>query len=472
MDKSLLDLDATELARQISQNEISSLEATETYIAHVEKINPTINCLVEDRFTLAREEAKKADDALKDDTPKGRLHGVPISMKESFNVAGMKTTGGLPYRKDMVEKKDAEVVARLRKEGAIILGKTNTPVLCYYQETDNKLYGLTRNPWDVSRTVGGSSGGEGAIIAAGGASVGLGGDIGGSIRFPSHFNGVIGFKSGNRQISYDGSFPPFDNDLQIQMLGFGAIAKSVRDTRLVNEIIADTIPANCELSDFTINVLNNSLKYPVNQSTRNAILQVTAHLKKDFKLIDEQPPYYEEAAPLWQVIMSINGAKEAAEIAFGPNPIKPTQEYLKELRSNSSPLHRYITRVLITANMMKPSPTKLKKTEEFIARGNRMVASYLGNKLLILPVYHTPAPPHGTVMKEVFSPLMTYKKYMPFIAYANTWGLPTLTIPILEDAGGLPISLQIISKIGNEDAIFKLAEILEQEFRGYKRAIL
>ena len=176
---SILEMDATLLAEKIRNREISSLEATETYIEHLQKINPVLNCLVEERFEEARSEAQEADRKLQAGNAAGRLFGVPISMKDSFDVNGMRTTGGLVHRRDAIQDTDAEVVARLKKEGAIILGKTNTPVLCFYQETDSKLHGRCNNPWDVNRTPGGSSGGEGALIAAGGAAVGLGSDIGG-----------------------------------------------------------------------------------------------------------------------------------------------------------------------------------------------------------------------------------------------------------------------------------------------------
>lgn len=144
----ILDMDATSIAEKIKQGELSSFEVTETYINRLKKINPRVNCLVEDRFEEARLEAKTADDILRSSPidAKGRLFGVPISMKESFHVAGMKTTAGLPNRKNLVETRDADAVASLKREGAIILGKTNTPVLCYCQETDNKLYGRTNNP--------------------------------------------------------------------------------------------------------------------------------------------------------------------------------------------------------------------------------------------------------------------------------------------------------------------------------------
>lgn len=467
--KSLLDMDATEVSQKLRAGEISSLKATNSYIAHLEKVNPAINFLVEDRFAEARKEAHAADEKLSANQTPGRLLGVPISMKESFDVAGMRTTGGLPYRKDIIEKQDAEIVARLKQEGAIILGKTNTPVLCFCQETDNKLYGRSNNPWNTTRTVGGSSGGEGALIAVGGAAVGIGSDIGGSIRFPSHFNGVIGFKSGNKQVSQNGSFPHIGHTLQEQMLGIGAMAKSVRDARMINEILAFELPQPRSLESFTINILYNSLQYPVNPPTLQALASIKSYISRELKVIDEKPYGYNEAAVLWQIIMSIDGAKAVAQLAFGSKPVRPLREYLKEVFLNSSEIHRNMTRVLVTANMMKPSRSKLRRIEQTIANDYEKIADYLDKKLIIMPVYHIPAPPHGTVIKEVFSPFMTFKRYMPFIAYANTWGLPALIIPVAEDSSGLPIGIQIISKVGNEDAIFKLGEIIEQKFRGYKR---
>src|SRR5699024_1719466 len=156
------------------------------------------------------------------------LYGVPISIKESFDVIGMKTTGGIVHRKDIIMSKDADVVRQLKDAGAIILCKTNTPALCFCHETDNKLYGRTNNAWNEKKTAGGSSGGEGALIGVGGTPVGMSSDIGGSIRFPSHFNGVVGFKPGMYQVSADGHFPPDKIPIKARMSGIGPIGKSVR----------------------------------------------------------------------------------------------------------------------------------------------------------------------------------------------------------------------------------------------------
>lgn len=469
--QNMLDMDANELAKAIKERKISSVEVTKAYINHVKQFNPSINCLVEDRFSEVIAEAIQADEQIEKGTGVGRLLGVPISMKESFDVAEMKTTGGLPYRKNNVQIEDAEVVARLKAEGAIILGKTNTPVLCFCQETDNKLYGRTNNPWDVNRTAGGSSGGEGAMIAAGGAAVGVGSDIGGSIRFPAHFNGVIGFKSGNRQVSDKGSFPATEIRLQQRMLGIGALAKSVQDAKLINEIIADQIPKAQQLTDFEITMPTRNLSFPINSDTHSLLLKVKKHLNKDYAVNGIQPPMFAETALLWQLMMSIDGARDIAELGFDTKSPQLFSEYLKERIFRSSKLHNYFTWALIGANLFKPSEQKVTQIERTITTGDEQISEFLEKRLLILPVYHSAAPVHGQVYSEIFSIRKTYLRYMPFIAYANVWGLPALVVPIGEDKNNMPIAVQVISKIGNEDAIFQLGEQIEQAFRGYKRKI-
>lgn len=466
----ILDMDATALAKKLRTLEISSLDAANAYIAHIKKINPLVNCMVEDRFEEARQEAQRADAKLREGKAEGRLFGVPISIKESYDVAGMKTTGGLPYRSKLTAEEDAEVVRRVKAEGAVILGKTNTPVLCFCQETDNKLYGRTNNPWNLSRTAGGSSGGEAALIAAGGAAVGVGSDIGGSIRMPSHFNGVVGFKCGTKQVPGAGHLPDVKHPLQVRMVGFGALAKSVRDARLINEIIADTVPEKLVLDRFKVVVPRAALHYRVDSSTRRALDRAAEILKSSFQVLDEQPPGYHESTLLWQQIMSIDGNPELEKLAFGSKPPAPVREYLKERLFHSSEIHHYFTWSLIASKMLKPGVRRLRQIERILAEGDQRLDRYLADKLVILPVWHTAAPQHGRVYNQVFSPLMTFRRYLPFVCFANTWGLPALVVPVAEDEEGMPIGLQIVSRVGNEDAIFQLGEILEKNMRGYRRA--
>ncbi len=464
-----MDLDATEIAEKIKNGELSSVEATETYIKHITGLNPKINALVVDRFDQARTEALHADQDLKEKPATGRLFGVPISMKEAFDVVDMSTTGGLWHRQQLKATTDAAIVKRLKDEGAIILGKTNTPTLCFCQETDNKLYGRTNNPWDLSRTAGGSSGGEAALIAAGGAAVGIGSDIGGSIRFPAHFNGVIGFKSGMKQVDDLGAYPPFSHPLQERMLGIGAMSKSIRDVRLIHDILANDPPAKKNIADFTVTLPLDQLHYPISSQSKALLTNVRDHIANQLSVTDEQPPMYQQSALLWQWIMSIDGAAQVIKEAFPPSSGHPYLEWLKEKTTKNSSYHRYLTWAIIGANTFKPSKKKLLQLEEQIKRGDQFIQRYLQNRLLILPVYHSPARKHGEVYAEIFSIRKTFLKYMPFVAYANVWGLPSLTIPIGEE-NGLPVAIQIISSNGNEDAIFTLGETLETSFRGWKRA--
>lgn len=467
----ILNMDAVSLAHEIANRRISSLEAVNTYIMHINNFNPVLNSMVEDRFAEARREAQQVDEKIARGDKGGRLFGVPVTVKEAFDITGMKTTGGLLWRQDMVMENDSAVVAKLKGEGAVFLGKTNTPILCFCQETDNKLYGRSNNPWDVSKTTGGSSGGEGALMAAGGAAVGIGSDIGGSIRFPSHFNGIIGFKSGSGQVSHAGTYPPFTVPLQERMLGIGAMAKSVRDARLINEIIAENPAPPRMLDNFSVTFPLENLFYPVSDEVLKSLTEVKKHLSLQMEVMDAPPPYYIEAAQLWQEIMSI-GTEAVVSSGFNGKPGHVWREYLREVLFKSSDLHRFFTWAMIGARMFAPNAGRISAIEKTIASGQQAVDSYLDKRLLILPVFHTAAKAHGEVFRDIFSIRRTFLRYMPFVAYVNTWGLPSLVLPVAEDKNGLPLAIQIISRVGNEEAIFKMGEQLEKHFRGYRRAFL
>ncbi|WP_422122566.1 amidase [Planococcus sp. X10-3] len=471
VDSVILDLDATGVAKLIMEKRITARQAVEIYIEQLNNINHSVNCLVEDRFDTALLEADAADRRLAAGEASGALFGVPISMKEAFHVGGMKTTGGLIRRKEFVMDRDAEVVRKLRAEGAIILGKSNTPELCFCQETVNKLYGRTNNPRDFRRTAGGSSGGEGALIAAGGAAAGLGSDIGGSIRFPSHFNGVVGFKSGRDQVSQSGSYPEVTQELQYRMLGIGPISKSVKDARMIYNIVAKSPAPARNLESFALNILPDT-GYPLAEPTVKLLNSVYEKCGIDFETERETPPYFDDSAAVWQEIMSIDGAADTRNEAFGGKPMNLYTAYMRERLKGTSEVHRYLSWALIGGSLFKPSEKRLEKIQEFLQHGDHILENYLKERILIMPVYHKTAPRHGVVYREIFSIRKTFRQYMPFVAYANTWGLPALTIPIGFDETGLPIGVQLISGNGNEEALFQLGEWLEQHFQSYQRALL
>jgi len=467
-DWKILDLDASALAEMMAAKEITSREVTETFIDHIKNINPMLNFLVEERFNSALDEADEADRRLAENNASGKLFGVPISMKESFHIAEMETTGGLLNRKGFVQYSNAEVVQKLKDEGAIILGKTNTPELCFCQETDNKLYGRTNNARDLTRTAGGSSGGEAVMISVGGAAAGLGSDIGGSIRFPSHFNGVIGFKAGKGQVSSIGSYPPENHELQERMLGIGPITKSVKDSRLLYNIVAKTPAENNKIDEFTICVLPET-EFPLSATTTSIMKTVYKSIENQFTSERSMPPYFKDSALVWQEIMSIDGAKSPGIEAFGNKPVRPVRAYINELISGKATVHRYLSWALIGAKLFKPSARRVEEIKTYVSAGDAVLNDYLNKRILIFPVYHTAAPRHGVVYKEIFSIRKTYQKYMPYVAYANVWGLPVLTIPVGTDEEGMPIAIQLISKNGNEEALFRLGEVIEKKFECYVR---
>ncbi|HJV72751.1 MAG TPA: amidase [Noviherbaspirillum sp.] len=469
MERAILGMDATMLGAKIKDGALSSSNATKAYIEHLQHANQKLNCLVEDRFGAAREEARQADLRRAQGAAEGRLFGVPISVKEAFDVAGMKTTGGLLHRREHRATQDASVVAKLKREGAIILGKTNTPTLCFCQETDNKLYGRSNNPWDLARTTGGSSGGEAALIAVGGAALGIGSDIGGSIRFPAHFNGVVGFRSGNRQVPQQGHFPFVENPWQERMLGIGALAKSVADAELLNMIIADHPPKNVDVDAFEVVMPPAHPRYPLDASSAQWLASVRDYFSEERPVADAFPPFFEKMALWWQLAMSVDGGAGIASLAYNGETPRPWAGYIKEIASKKTPHHRYLTWALIGASLFQPSPKKWSGLIAQLKQADAAVAQYLANRVLVLPVYHSAALHHGGVYGEIFSVRRTFLRVMPYVAMVNVFGLPALTVPVGTDENGMPVAVQLVAAVGNEQALFHVGRKLEKRFRGYVR---
>jgi fatty acid amide hydrolase len=193
-DEALIQMSAGEMAAAIARGEVSATEAVEAHIARIEQVNGALNAVVVKRYDEARAEAKAAAEKRTRGEPLGQLHGVPITIKEHLDLTGTPSTFGLSSRASILATQDDPWVARVRAAGAIILGKTNVSQLLLYHESDNPVYGRTNNPWNLERSPGGSSGGQAAIIAAGGSPLGLGTDIGGSIRVPATSCGIVGMK--------------------------------------------------------------------------------------------------------------------------------------------------------------------------------------------------------------------------------------------------------------------------------------
>src|SRR5437868_1953719 len=200
-------LPAVQMAEQIRHRKISPVELVEAHLRKIKKLNPVLNAFVQVDAEGAFRQAREAEVAVRRGAKLGALHGVPVSIKSSIEVAGFRCEAGTKLRQGTVASQDAPLVSRLRDAGAIILGTTNTPELLMAWETDNLLYGRTNNPWDLTRTPGGSSGGEAAAIASGMSAAGVGSEGGGSIRVPAHFSGICGLKPTPGRIPATGHCP-------------------------------------------------------------------------------------------------------------------------------------------------------------------------------------------------------------------------------------------------------------------------
>src|SRR5216684_3489226 len=305
-------LSAASMAEQIQQKKLSPVDLIEAHLTRIQELNPTLNAFVQIDVEGARRQALLAEEAMRDGRELGVLHGVPLSIKSSIEVAGLCWEAGTKLRAGIRGVRDAPLVARLRQAGAIILGVTNAPELLMAWETDNLLYGRTNNPWDVSRTPGGSSGGEAAAIAAGMSVGGVGSDGGGSIRVPAHFSGICGLKPTPGRIPATGHFPvsagPF------ALIGVvGPMARTVADLRLLFEVlqgpdVGDTCaapvplrwPADDEIKKLRIGYFEDDGRTPVTAETRAAVRNAAEALRgAGFQVERFRPQGLEAARQLW-----------------------------------------------------------------------------------------------------------------------------------------------------------------------------
>jgi amidase len=230
---------AVELAAAIRRKEVSSRELVEHYLARIERFNPPINAVVTLDADRVRARADAADAALARGDLAGPLHGVPMTIKDSIETAGMRTTAGAEIYAKHVPKHDAPAVARLIAAGAVIMGKTNTPRFAMDVQSYNSLFGTTNNPWDLTRTPGGSSGGAAAALAAGLTALELGSDIGGSIRTPAHFCGVYGHKPTHGIVPTRGHIPGPPGTLsEPDIAVLGPLARHAEDLALAMDVVA------------------------------------------------------------------------------------------------------------------------------------------------------------------------------------------------------------------------------------------
>lgn len=318
-------LPATELASLIASGEVSSAEVVEAHIERIEKVNPALNAVVFKRYEAARAEARQADEKRLRKEPLGPLYGVPLTIKECLDLQDSPSTFGLPSRAHNRVSQDDTYVARIKQAGGIILGKTNASQLLFFVETDNPLYGRTNNPWNLERSPGGSSGGQSAIIAAGGAPLGLATDIGGSIRVPATSCGIAGFKPTAGRTPDAGRYSsPIGQQAIVSQVG--VLARTVGDVHLGLEIINNGPhpqdlpvpplgnPAEVDISKLRIGFYSDDGTFKPAPAVARAVKEAANLLQSQgATVVPWTPPDAGAALKLFYGIMSADGGRGLRE---------------------------------------------------------------------------------------------------------------------------------------------------------------
>ena len=471
-------LSATQLARLIRNRELSSAQAVEAHIQQIERVNPTLNAVVRNRFDDARAEALRAD-AERARIPPNQLpplHGVPCTIKECFALTGMPNAAGLVSRRHVIASTDATAVARLRAAGAIPLGVTNTSELCMWMESDNQVYGRTNNPYDPTRIVGGSSGGEGAIVAAGGSPFGLGSDIGGSIRLPAFFNGVFGHKPTGGTVPGTGQFP-IASGAGLRYLTTGPICRRAEDLMPLLRILAgpDGVDTGCRpstLGDPALVSLSGRTLLDVADNGRLAVAadlrRVQADAVEILRDLGMKPqrrsfPGLEKQFDVWSAMMSAAQEMSYGRMLGDGRRNIPLWELLKAAIGRSD--HTVMSCLLAVVDPVPKLLPGLARRMIDLGRQLRAdITTALGpDGALLYPSFTVPAPHHGVPVRWAIGLHMPWS----YMAIMNVLELPSTQVPAGLDAEGLPLGFQVVSGHGNDHVTIAIAERLEQARGGW-----
>lgn len=444
-----------ELATAISARRISAAEALDAHLAQIDRGNGAVNAIVTLDREGARERARQADVALARGDALGPLHGVPFTLKDTHDTAGMKTTVGfLPFA-DYVAKKDSPVVARLKAAGAILIGKTNVATMLSDWQSDNPLFGRTGNPWNLSRTAGGSSGGAAAAVAAGMTPFEIGTDMQDSIRLPAAFCGVYGLKPTEHRVSLAGAFPdPGGTARSVRLMScLGPLARSAEDLALIYRIIAGPDEGDTDLAPVPVEATEtpdvSSLRITVATSFPGFPVagEITAAVEK-----------------LGEKLGSAGAMVEEAKL--------PRLDLHDDLAEGGA----LIGMMLEAAQPDPPDqPTPVSRWFAALARRDRSILAwdrfFESCDALLCPVAMTTAFPHcapGTAI-EVNGREESYWMLPAYGAVFNYSGHPALTIPGGYGSEGLPIGLQLVGRRWSETRLLGLASAMAPLAGGFRR---
>jgi Asp-tRNA(Asn)/Glu-tRNA(Gln) amidotransferase A subunit family amidase len=458
---------AAEMAELVRARKVSPVELVEAHLARIDELQPRLNAFVTVDWDGARRGAKAAEVAAMRGERLGPLHGVPVSIKSSIAVAGLPCEAGSRLKRGAIAQRDAVVVERLKRAGAIVLGTTNLPEMLMAYESDNPLYGRTNNPWDLERTAGGSSGGESAAVAACCSAGGIGSDSGGSVRIPAHFTGISALKATPGRIPGTGHDPeclgPFS------LLGVvGPMTRTITDLEIFLEatagpdsgdVMADPVPLERvpeeQLRKLRIGYFEQQDEIPVTADTRNAVREVAQALREQgFEVVPFQLNHLSDVRRVWWTFFTLGGATLLREMYAGrEDEMGPILREFMEIAAPELPLtgdrllHAWLERDQLRSQMM----AQMQEVPVFIT-----------------PVCSVPAFRHRERSWNVEGKAVEYFDAMSYTQWFNVLGNPCVVVPVSQSCEGLPIGVQIVARPWQEHIALGVAKHVERNF-GWKQ---
>jgi amidase len=478
-------LSATQLVQALQSGAISSRALLETCIERIEAKNPHINAVVATDFEAARQRADAADQALRRGEFWGPLHGLPITVKDTYEVPGMPCTAGAPMLRQHHPAKPAVAVQRLLDAGAIVLGKTNVPLFASDLQSYNKVYGTTSNPWNLQLTPGGSSGGAAAALAAGLTALELGSDIGGSIRIPAHFCGVYGHKTTHGVIPLGGHIPGPPGTLgEPDLAVAGPMARTAQDLALMLDVLAGPSPSmagawkiqlpaatQTQLSEFRVLMWLDDPLCPIDAQMTAMYQQLQATLQKQgvqvtvgaplgMNILDFYPTYL-------NLLGSVTGAGQSPFVRYAMGLFAPVMAAIGKFVGAPKYFENYLRGVAQShSSWLRVHEKRLR----LMARFKPVFDQY---DVILMPATAT------TAFKHLHKPELPMRKLVingekrgytelfMWIAPATVMGLPATSAPIGITAQGLPVNVQIVGAAFQDKTTLRFAELLASVMGGF-----
>jgi amidase len=449
----LWQLNAVEQGTLLGKREVSAVEVVSAHLERIEAVNPDVNAIVTLVPERALEEAARADEAAKRGEPLGPLHGLPMAIKDLVDTAGIRTTYGSPIYRDHVPDVDAALVRRLRSAGAIVVGKTNTPEFGAGSQTFNPIFGATRNPYDLALTPGGSSGGAAAAVATGMLPLADGSDLGGSLRNPASFCGVVGLRPTPGRVA-----EPERDDLWDPLSVSGPIGRTVADVALLLGALAEpeadvplglgawSRPAlDADVSGLRVAWSPDLGGLPVDPAVTAALEGARPTLEQICN-VEEAEPDLADADEVFHVLRALGFARKlAADVRAHPGLVKETVVWNVEQG--------------LSLDAERIARAQAGRTEIF----RRMAAFLRDYDALALPASLVPPFPVEVEWVEEIAGvrLATYLDWMRVCTRISVTAHPAISVPFAFTADGLPVGLQLVGRYGDEAGLLRLAAAVE-----------